>query len=282
MKKIAFTVDSSCDLPKGFAEENDIFVISIPVLHGDTLYTNYKDVSPADLIKLTKETGVLPKTSAPTIPDFEDVFEEVLKTHDEIIHFSISSKASCSYQNSCLASEKFDGRVKSIDTLSLSGGIGLLVYKAVEMRKQEKTSQEIVEEILALRNKAKLSFVVDVLDFLHKGGRCSSMQYYGSKILKIHPEIDMVEGQLKSADKFMGSIGKCYLKYVDKLSEKYTDYDDSVCYITYSPTSIELVDAVEMEVKQKFNFKNVFRVDASATITCHCGQNTLGVLFLTK
>ena len=282
MSKIAITVDSSCDMPKGFKEEHDIKVFPFALLVGDETFIDGVDITPVQLLEKTREVGKLPKTSATPISVYEENFEQLLNDYDEIIHFSISSKASSSFQNSEIAAKKFNGRVTSIDTKSLSGGMGLIVNKAVILKEMGKSAKEICDEIYSILDKVQLSFVVDVMDFLYKGGRCSAMQYYGTKILKIHPEIAMIDGQLKSRNKYMGSIAKCYKKYADDLIKNYPDYDDSVCYITHSPSTPELVQPVIEYVKENFHFKKIYELDASATITCHCGQNTLGILFIAK
>lgn len=277
MKKIAITVDSSCDVPVGFLEKNDISVFHINMLIGTE---EYATISAEEVLKKVEETGVMPKTSALTTAIYQEEFAKLLETHDQVIHLSISSKASCSFENSSRAAETFNGRVFTIDTKSLSGGIGLLLNKIVLMRAEGLDATEIVEKATSLVDKLQLSFVVDTMDFLHKGGRCSSLQYIGAKILKIHPEIVMVDGQLKSGEKYIGKVSKCYVKYLEDLAKKYPNYDKSVCYLTFSPSDPEYVSAVKAKVEELFDFEQICLVNASATITCHCGPNTLGLLFI--
>ena len=195
---------------------------------------------------------------------------------------SISSKSSCSFENYLRAAKSFEGKVFAVDSKSLSGGIGLLLNKVVQMRKEGLSGAEIYQKAEALKEKLQLSFVLDVMDFLHKGGRCSSMQYIGAKILKIHPEIVMKDGELKSGHKYPGRVAKCYLKYVEDLAAAYPNYDKSVCYLTFSPTEREYIDSVKQKVKELFDFEEICEVHASSTINCHCGPNTIGVLFITE
>ena len=279
MRKIAITVDSSCDVPEGFLQKNDIYVFKVNMLIGDE---QYSDITPEEVLDKVKETGVMPKTCAVTSVEYEEKFAELLKTYDEVIHLSISSKSSCSFENSLRAGKAFEGKVFAIDTKSLSGGIGLLLNKVVKMREEGLSGAEIYQNAEKIKEKLQLSFVLDVMDFLHKGGRCSSMQYIGAKILKIHPEIVMKDGELKSGHKYPGRVGKCYLKYVEDLAQAYPNYDKSVCYITYSPSDKEYVDSVKEKVKELFDFEEILEVHASSTITCHCGPNTIGVLFITE
>lgn len=276
--KVAIVVDSSCDLPNGYTEENDIKVLNIGCSIGDEVYLD--GISSVDLLKKVREKNVMPKTFAITGVEFEECFESLLKEYDEVVSFSISSGASSTYNNAEQASKKFDGKVLCIDTKSLSGGIGLMVMKAVELKSAGYGAERIKDEIISIRDNINMSFVVDTMDFLYKGGRCTSMQYYGAKILKIHPSIAMVDGKLKSDGKYFGNVLKCMSKYAEDLKKKYPNYDDSVCLITHSPMEDESVQKIAEKVKDLFTFKKIYDVNASSTITCHCGENTLGILFI--
>lgn len=280
--KVAIIVDTSCDVPKGFLKENEIDVIPMGCIIGDEVHAEGDEISSQELLNKVREKGVMPKTSAPSVVDFEEHFAKLLQNADEVLSLSISSGASCTYNNSVLASEKFNGKVVCVDTKSLSGGFGLLLIKAVKLRDAGYDANHIKAEILTLLDKVNLSFVVDTMEFLYKGGRCSSMQYYGAKILKIHPGITMVDGKLKSNAKYFGNVNKCYLKYAEDLKKKYPDYDNSICLVTHSPMEDKNVQVVIDKVKEMFNFKEIYEVDASSTITCHCGENTLGILFIYK
>ncbi|HBF44716.1 MAG TPA: hypothetical protein DDW16_03730 [Clostridiales bacterium] len=280
--KVAILVDTSCDVPEGFLKENEIDVIPMGCIIGDEIFTDSREISSQELLNKVRDKGVMPKTSAPSVVEFEEYFAKLLENADEVLSLSISSGASCTYNNSLTASEKFNGKVVCIDTKSLSGGFGLLLIKAVKLRDSGYDANHIKAEILTLLDKVNLSFVVDTMEFLHKGGRCTSMQYYGAKILKIHPEIVMVDGKLKSNSKYFGNINKCYIKYADDLKKKYPDYDNSICLVTHSPMEDKNVQVVIDKVKEMFDFKEIYDVNASSTITCHCGENTLGILFIYK
>ncbi|MFQ9737812.1 MAG: DegV family protein [Christensenellaceae bacterium] len=154
------------------------------------------DIAPKDIFAFVAKTKMLPKTSAPSIEDFVEFFTRQLKDADEVIHFTISSKASASYSCAATAAKEFGGRVRVVDSYALSSGQGLLVMKAIDLLGEGKSAAEIEETVNALKEKVNTSFVPDRLDYLYKGGRCSKMEMYGANILKIHPMIDMKDGQL--------------------------------------------------------------------------------------
>ena len=223
---------------------------------------------------------MLPKTSAPGIEDFRELFSLLTANGDEVIHFTISSKASASYSCALAASREFDGKVRVVDSLALSSGQGLLVMKAVDLRDAGKSAAEIEETVNALRARVNTSFVPDRLEYLYKGGRCSKMEMYGANILKIHPMIDMKDGQLGVKKKYRGKMTVCIKSYIEELKAAYPVYDKTRCFITHSSADAELVELAREMVQSEFDFDEVVETVAGSVITGHCGRNTLGVLFI--
>ena len=228
------------------------------------------------------KTKTLPKTSAPSIGDYEEFFEEQLKLGEEVIHFNISAKSSGSHNAARQAAEGFKGKVRVIDSMALSSGQGLLVMRAADLRDEGKSADEIEEEIKALRLKVNTSFVPDSLDYLYKGGRVSGMVNLAATVLKIHPLIFMKEGQLVPGKKYTGKMTMCIKRYIADLKEQYPNYDSQRCFVTHSSADEELVQLAKDLVKEKFQFEEIIETVAGSIITSHCGRNTLGVLFITK
>ena len=276
---IKITSDSTCDLGH-LANERGITILPLQVNLDADAYRDGVDITPEDIFAFVAKTKILPKTSAPSIGDYEDFFQEQLKDADEIIHFNISSKSSGSYSFAKQAAESFNGKVRVIDSKALSSGQGLLVLKAADMRDAGKSAAEIEEEILKLREKVNTSFVPDQLDYLHKGGRCSSMKMLVANALKIHPKIVMVDGQLMQGGRYRGSMNRCISQYIADLVEEYPNYDTTRCFVTHSTAERELVDEAIAKVKESFGFDEVIETVAGSIITSHCGKGTLGVLFI--
>ncbi len=278
---IRITSDSTCDLGD-FAAQRNVGILALQVNLDATAYHDGVDIFPADIFRFVKETKMLPKTSAPSIGDYEEFFREQLAFGDEVLHFNISAKSSGSYNMAKQAAEAFGGKVRVIDSMALSSGQGLLVMKAADLRDAGKSIDEIEEEILAIRTKVNTSFVPDSLDYLHKGGRVSGMVNLAAAMFKIHPLIRMGNGQLVPGKKYKGKMTACIRQYVADLREMYPEYDDSLCFITHSSADEELVQLAKDLVAENFRFQRVEETVAGAIVTSHCGRNTLGVLFITK
>jgi DegV family protein with EDD domain len=277
--KIVITTDSTCDLGAQ-AEKRDIVIMPLLVVLGTETYEDGISVTLADIFSYVEKTGTLPKTAAPSATDYEEFFSKYVAEGNTVIHFSISDKSSSAHAYAKKGAEKFEGQVYVVDSMGLSTGQGLLVLKAADMRDSGMSAQEIVAKCLAIAPNINTSFVPDRLDYLHKGGRCSGMAMLAASILKIHPLIEMENGQLLAKKKYHGSMQKCIRKYVADLVEKYPTYDKTRCFVTHSSADPELVEFAINEVKSHFCFDEIIETVAGSVITGHCGRNTLGVLFV--
>ena len=223
---IRLTADSTCDLGEQIAKRG-IGIKPLTVILGGTPYSDGVDIVPQDIFNYVEKTGQLPKTAAPSIADYEDFFRPYAEAGETVIHFSISSKASSSYSYAAEAAKTFGGKVHVVDSKALSTGQGLVIMMAADLRDAGASAEEIVEKANAVRPKVNTSFVPDRLDYLYKGGRCSRMALYGANLLKIHPLIEMEDGQLVAGKKYRGSMEKCIAQYVSDLAAKYPEYDSS-------------------------------------------------------
>lgn len=277
MKKIAITLDSACDLSKELIEKYDFKTIPFGVYLGDTLYRD-GEVDPEVIFEYADKNKTLPKTNAVNEAAFNDFFTEILKDHDAIIHFDISSEMSSAYQNAVNASKNFKN-VYVIDSRTLSTGISLEAIYARKLTETMDDPEKIVKMVEARIPKVQASFVIERLDYLYKGGRCSSLALLGANLLKIRPEIEVLSGTMKNTEKFRGKMADCVSKYCRSTLEKYNHPDKSVIFITHSVADPELVEAAKAVVAE-YGFENVYETTAGCTVSSHCGKNTLGILYI--
>ena len=278
---IQITTDSTCDLGEHI-QKRGIGVMPLSVILGAKSYLDGVNIVPEDIFDHVDKTGELPKTAAPSIADYEEFFEKYVDAGKTVIHYNISEKSSSSHQYAVEAAKKFKKRVQVVDSKALSSGQGLMVMKACDLRDKGKSAAEIVDQTHALAPKINTSFVPDRLDYLFKGGRCSRMQMYGANLLKIHPLIEMRDGQLFADKKYRGSMEKCISNYISDLKEQYPSYDRTRAFITHSTADEELVMFARKKVEELFDFEEIIETVAGSVITGHCGRNTLGVLFIAK
>ena len=282
MSEIVITADSTCDLSRESIEKNGIRIMPLSVMLGERSFRDGVDIVPADIFKYFDETGKLPKTAAPSTAEYEDFFRSFVEEGKEVIHFNISSQASGSHGFAASAAKSFGDKVRVVDSLALSTGQGLLVLKACDLREEGMDAQQIYDTVMALRGKVNTSFIPDTLLYLYKGGRCSTLSYYGAKVLSIHPMIDMKDGKLYPKKKYIGSMERCIKRYIGDLAAAYPAYDKRRCFVTHSTADASLVELAKGMVKELFDFEEILETVAGSIITSHCGRNTLGVLFISK
>ena len=275
------TSDSTTDLSRELRERYNVSVMPLKITLGDKTYTDGVDITPDDIYVHHDKTGELPKTSATNVGDCLEFFKPFTDAGKTVIHFTISSEMSSTYNNACLAAEEL-GNVYVIDTKNLSTGGGLLVVAAAEMLNAGLSAKETVEKTRALAPCVDASFVIDSLEYLYKGGRCSALAMFGANLLKLKPCIQVKDGKMDVAKKYRGKFSEVLKQYVkDKISD-YSDIELDRVFITHAGCDPELVNEIVELVRKEVPFKEVFMTRAGCTVSSHCGANTLGVLFIRK
>lgn len=272
------TCESSADLNQDMYKKLGVPVIPFHIILGDKTYTDSIDITNDELFKFFEETKQLPKTSALNDFDYEEFFKKELEGTDGLIHFCISSQISSTYNHAVEASKKFKN-VFVIDSMSLSSGIGLQVMYATSLRDKETPIEEAVELINARRNNVQISFVIDRLNYLYKGGRCSALSLLGANMLSIRPSIQVKNGKMIVGKKYIGKIHKIIDKYINDTLEQFNNPDKSICFITYSSATDEMLKVARETLKSKNIFKKIYETTAGCTVTTHCGPNTLGIIY---
>lgn len=277
---IKITSDSSVDLTKELIEKYGFTIMPFNIFMNNKEYIDGVDIKSLDIIENFNKTKTLPKTSAVSREAYKNFFEEQTKNGDKLIHFSLSSKISSSCDNAIVVSKEFNGNVTVIDALSLSTGTSLLMIYAKELIDKGLEYEDIIEKVNKRVPFVQASFVIDKLTFLHKGGRCSSLALLGANVLGIKPSIELKDGKMCMAKKYMGKLIKVCEKYVIETLNKYNNPDLARVFITYSTIESDVLNAVKSTLEQNANFKEILITEAGATITSHCGANTIGILYL--
>ena len=281
MSNIRVTCDSTCDLTAALYEAYRAQPIPLGVSLGDDFRRDGVNIKPQDIYDYAAATGSLPKTSAISVGEYEELFRSLTAQGDSVIHINLSSELSSSHQNACLAAQMV-GNVYVVDSRNLSSGSGHLVLMARELADQGKSPQEIVAALEAARDKLDVSFVLQTLEYLHMGGRCSGVAAFGANLMKLRPEIEVIGGKMQVGRKYRGTMEKTILAYIRGRLEGRTDIDCGRIFITHSGVPQDIEDKAVALVKELQPFREVLVTSAGCTISSHCGPNCLGVLFLRK
>ncbi len=278
--KIIVTTDSTSDIPKEIAKKRNIEVMPLLVNLEDDTFEDGVNIVNEDIFSFVDKTGALPKTGARSSEHYKEFFENAIKKHDAeaIIHIALSSEISSSCQNAIVASQEFDN-VKVIDSRSLSSGCGLLALKTADLIDEGLDFETISKLTDNLTKNVQASFVIDKLNYLYKGGRCSAVAMFGANILRIKPKIKLSDGKMGVDKKYMGKFENVVATYVKDIFEEYTNIDKTRVFVTFTTENEEVNKKIEVVLKEK-GFKEIIFNFAGSTIASHCGRNTLGVLFI--
>ena len=280
-KPVMITADSTCDLSPELLERFQIKTIPLTIQLGDDSFLDGEGFTPELMYARYHQDGTLPKTSACSIQQFFDFFSQFTAAGYEVVHLDISSELSCSYANARLAAQELEG-VYPVDSQMLSTGVGLLAIEGAECRDKGMRAEEIARHLDALKDKVDTSFVLDTLEFMWKGGRCSAVASLGANLLKLKPALEMKEGKLGVYKKYRGSITAVYQQYIrERLAGKRVR--PGHVFITESG-EIEAATLAQLDnlVRELIPVKEIHHTTAGCTVSSHCGPKTLGVLFINE
>lgn len=279
--KIKVLSDSTCDLPQELIQKYDITIVPLTVVKDGEAFSDGITITPADIFAHVAAGGDLCSTAAISVGEYSQWFSKYAGNYDGVIHINISSDFSSSHQNACLAAEDFSN-VRVVDSRNLSTGQGLVVLQACKLAENCTDLDTLYAQLCSFTEKVEASFVMDRLEYMVKGGRCSSATALGANLLNLKPCIEVRDGKMSVVKKYRGNYAKCLATYVkDRLSGR-DDIDRDTLFVTRTPVTEECAQAVSEAVGQYADFENIYWSEAGCTVSCHCGPGTLGVLFVRK
>ena len=278
MSNFVITTDSTADLSDELRQRYGIRVIPLTIVLGEESFLDGEQFTAADLYRRFREDGTLPMTSAPSVQQYLDFFSAIRAEGAEIVHLTISAELSNSYQASCLAAAELEG-VYCVDSRMLSAGVGLLAIEGAECRERGMGAAETAERLRALTEKVDTSFVLDGLDYMRKGGRCSGVVAIGANLLQLRPALMLRDGKVHVYKKYRGKTEHVYHQYIeDRLSGRRVR-GEHVVFIQSGEIAPELLDELEAQVRELTGAKELHRLTAGCTICAHCGPKTIGLMF---
>ncbi|MHA6529438.1 DegV family protein [Paenibacillus sp. BAC0078] len=272
--------DSTSDLPQGWKETYDIGIVPLYVVFEDATYKDGVDITPEEVYRQVAAKGALPKTAAPSPADFITAFEPVISSGGDIVYISLSSGLSSTYQNALLAAGEFpEGRVQVVDSKTLCCGIALLVMKAVRAAEKGQSAKEIAAMLEQCRDRVETEFVVDTLDYLYMGGRCSGMTNFIGSLLKIRPVLRLVDGAIVPVSKVRGKKEKAVEQMLQHALAN-ADHMDKELLIVVHTLAEEDAKFLEKALREQTAVEEIAIAHAGCVIGSHCGPATVGLMYI--
>ena len=282
-KKVILTADSTCDLGEELKARYNVFYYPLHIILDGKDYLDNVDITPSEIFQAYYDKKILPKTAAVNIGEYQEFFKQFTDEGCEVVHINLGSALSSSHKNAVLAAEELEG-VYVVDSCNLSTGIGHIVIKAGQLIEQGLSGAEVAEQVRGMTSKVHSSFILDTLKFMAAGGRCSTVVALGANLLNLKPciHVNNADGSMSVGKKYRGKLDKVLEQYVEEELAKYDNIDDGTIFITHSGIDKSYVELVRKTIERVHPFKEYHETIASCTISCHCGPNTLGILFMTK
>jgi len=281
--KVLLSADSTCDLGEDIKKRYKVEFYPLHIILEEKDYLDNVTIQTEDIYRAYYDKKVLPQTAAVNTAEYIEFFRTWIDQGYEIVHINLGSGLSSSYQNACIAAKEL-GHVYPVDSCNLSTGTGLLVIQAAQLIHQGLDAGTVSERLKQLIKNIHASFIVDTLEFLHAGGRCSTIAKLGANLLNIKPciEVSTEDGSMKMGKLYRGKLERCLVNYTIEKLNAYQNIDYDRIFITHSGIEESCIDAVKKNIEETAEFKEILITKASCTISSHCGPNTLGILFMTK
>lgn len=281
MARVKILADSTCDLTPALLRQYDITLTPLVVIKDGQQFHDGVDITPSDIFAHVDAGGKLCSTAAVSEYEYTQMFARFAPDYDTVLQITIGSGFSACYQNACLAAQAFEN-VIVIDSENLSTGQGLLVIAAARLADQGLTGEQIAAQVRALVPKVEASFLVERLDYLYKGGRCSAVAALGANMLKLKPCIEVKDGKMGVSKKYRGASEHAFAQYVQERLEGRDDIRPELAFITHPAAQPSVVQAAKDAAAKYGAFSEVIETNAGCTVSCHCGPHTLGILFIRK
>lgn len=278
--RIKIITDSTCDLPQEEIQKHDISILPIRIQKGGQFYQDRLEITTQDVFRHVDGGGEICTTAAANPSDLREIYQQFSPSYDAVIMVTIGSGFSSVCQNARIAAEEFDN-VYVVDSQSLSAGQGIVVRETARLAEEGLGPQEVCQRVQEIVPRVSASFILDRLDYMRKGGRCSSVVALGANLLKLKPCIEVRDNKMQVGKKYRGALDRVMYRYTRERLENCEPADGQV-YIVYPSAEESALEAVRQALKEDGRFTDIQETLAGCTVACHCGPNTIGVMFLAK
>lgn len=280
MERICIAADSTFDMTLDMVQQYGIEVSASYVRMDDKDYLDYPDLKQSDLFDYFRRVKKLPQTAAANPNDYETFFKQCLENHDAVIFIAKSSGMSSCFANAVIAAGELPN-VYVVDSLSISSGSALLAMEAVRL-KDTMPAKKLAEYLVSYRDKIVGSFIIETLEYLHEGGRCSTLAYLGASALQIRQSINIRDGKLVVGKKYMGTYKRALKEFIETTLAQHELMDPSVVMISHAIQEDPMLQSLIDQIKQLNYFEKIIPLSVCAAVACHGGPNAFGLFFVHK
>lgn len=278
---VKIIADSTCDLPDELLAQYDISILPLYIQMGGRCYRDRVEITPREVFVHVDAGGALCTTASVNMDEFRDYFGLWAETREAVVCITLSGEMSSCFQNACRAAEGFDN-VYVVDSRNLSSAQGLLALEGARLAREGCSGREIADLLRAETTKVQSSFLLDRLDYMRRGGRCSAVAALGANLMHLKPCIAVHDGAMGVVKKYRGSFERCMVQYTKELLAACPDARSDMAIVVHPAADPAAVAATIRTLQEDGRFRAVYEARTGCTVACHCGPNTIGVMFLNK
>ena len=280
MERICIAADSTFDMTLDMVRQFNIEVCPSYVRMGDTDYLDYPDLKQSDLFDYFRSAKKLPQTAAANPNDYETFFQKCLERYDSVVFIAKSSGMSSCYDNAVIAAGNLE-KVYVVDSRSISSGSSMLAIEAVRL-KDSMGAAELAEYLNAYRERIVGSFIIETLEYLHEGGRCSTLAFLGASTLQIRQSINIREGKLVVGKKYMGTYKRALRDFIEATLAQYQQMQPERLMISHAIQDEEMLNGLIAQIEALHYFQEIIPLSVCAAVACHGGPNAFGIFTVMK
>jgi DegV family protein with EDD domain len=284
MSKIAIVTDSTAALPQEALNGFPVFVVPLQVIWGENNYRDSIDIQPNEFYERLAHADVMPTTSQPSPAAFHEIYSRLLKEGHEILSIHISSKLSGTMDSAIQAKQMLEGApLEIVDSDTTSMALGFQVLNAIQILRQGATLLKAKEQVENARNQAGVYFVVNTLEFLHRGGRIGGGAAFLGTVLDLKPVLTLRNGRIEAVER-VRTMSKAVNRLLD-LVERDVAGKKSVQFCAIHANAKEMADILREKVCKRFELSDMNEImltDVSPVIGTHTGPGTVGLSFFTS
>jgi DegV family protein with EDD domain len=275
----AIVLDSTADFPDAQIRFPNMRVVPLYVRFGEESFRDYVELDPHDFYRRLRAAGELPTTSQPTPQDFLSTYH-ALAGYERIYSLHISSKLSGTFGSATIAAADEGDRIRLVDTESASVGIGMLALAVQELLAEGTTDEEVERLVEEYREKAKIVFTVDTLEFLVKGGRIGRARALMGSLMNVKPILSLQDGEVVPLTRARGRA-KALDEFRKRFEATTTDGPVDVAIVhAEAEEGAEQVRQLVLAARPQAEVKLV--TSLGAVVGTHGGPGTVGLLWFQR
>ncbi|MGA9286724.1 MAG: DegV family protein [Anaerobacillus sp.] len=277
MKTVAIVTDSTAYIPEKLRNEYEVTMVPLSVIFDHEAYLEEEEIQAEDFFEKVKTQNELPKTSQPSIGSFVTAFEELAKTHEEIITITLSSGISGTFQSAHSAGKMIEGVNCYVFDSEISCMMqGFYVLEAARMAQEGYKSDRILERLNEIKAQGSNAyFLVNDLSNLHRGGRLNAAQLVVGNLLQIKPVLTFEDKKIVPYEKIR-TRKKALNKILSLFDEAASSGASIKATVIYS-TNKEEAEVLKAELEKNYSNVTVIASYFGPVIATHLGEGALGL-----